>query len=68
MAASDFTDYFFLRFCLSLAFWGLFAHSMDSLDKREWIVQQYLQQRSDGRALGLNHMTSHIGVDIGVGI
>ena len=63
MAASDFIDYSFLRFRLSLAFSGLLAHSMDSLDTCGWIVQQYLQQRNDGRALGLNHMTSHIWVD-----
>ena len=43
IAAPDFTNGFFLRFFLSLAFWGLLAHSLGSLDAWGWVVQQYLQ-------------------------
>ena len=43
IADSDFIKvFFFLRFLLVLAFWGLLAHSLGSLDTWGWIVQ-YLQ-------------------------
>ena len=62
IAASDFTNGFFLRVLLSLAFWGLFAHSLGSLDAWGELYNNTYKQCNDGRALGLSHITSHMSM------